>query len=320
MSANDRRHIIIVALRRSGTTALWRLFRQDPGYVCYDEPFGRLLRDLPREHRKSTRAEFIELFNRDPERFRAMYAPIQRSEETARGMTSRQREYFRFLASGGAMVADLTRCHGKIPELHEVLPDAVMVHLYRRPAAFASSHLIPSDRADLFGIREWMARRSTFTRRRGFNAWGMEELLREPHAATTRALLEPEGVRFPEPGSTAAELLVAHWLGSWRVAEREGRAAFGERFLSLEFEDFCASPDIHLRRIYDAADAPRFDFDLSGLGTPSAGHLPHDARWERIARAVGFTDDEIGRFIGAPARGPRGGGSADIRTASGTHE
>src|SRR5262245_38182699 len=101
-------HIAIVALRRSGTTTLWRLLRQDKRYRCYDEPFSRLLVNLPAENKKRVWAEFIELFNRDPARFRATYAPIPRPEEVTRGLTDRQRAYLEFLTREGPTVFDET--------------------------------------------------------------------------------------------------------------------------------------------------------------------------------------------------------------------
>ena len=39
--------LIILGLRRSGTTIFWEIFRQDPRLVCYDEPFNELLLTLP---------------------------------------------------------------------------------------------------------------------------------------------------------------------------------------------------------------------------------------------------------------------------------
>ena len=191
------RHIAVVALRRSGTTALWNLFRQDARYTCYDEPFSHLLHDLPVDNVKRTRAEFIALYNRDPDRFRSLYAPIPRGEETVRGLSEKQVEYLEYFLEGGPTAFDVTRCMGKIPAIHAIIPDAVLVHLYRHPVAFASSHLLPSDRFDPLGLRKRRNRSTALTRSGRFNGWGMEELLRTKWIDTTNTLFAEVGVQLP---------------------------------------------------------------------------------------------------------------------------
>jgi hypothetical protein len=297
-----QRHILILALRRSGTTALWRLFRQNSAYCCFDEPFNRLLYKLPKENTKGVRREFIELFNQDPARFLRNYKPITRAEETSPGMTDSQASYLRFLLSVGPVVVDITRCHSKITELHREMPEAVFVHQYRRPAAFVSSHLLPSDRVDFLGIRSYWDRRVFFTRTKGFNRWGMEELLREPYAETTRRLLAPEGVGLPPKGSPAVALLLAYWLGCYRLAEREGSRLYGSRFVSLCFEEFCANPNEALSEIYRLAGAAPFETDLTSIRSPGSPFQPEDSRWRFLAREVGFSPEEIEKFFLNPPK------------------
>lgn len=293
------RHIAIVALRRSGTTTVWRLLRQDRRYRCYDEPFSRLLGDLPAEGRKQVRAEFIELFNRNPEEFRAAYAPILRSQETTRAMTSAQKSYLRFLAAEMPIVFDETRCMGKIAELKDVLPEAVLVHLYRHPAAFATSHLQPTDGHKFRGLRALLNRRPFFDRASGYNGWGMEELSRTEHVETTRALLAEVGVALP-PRTTripAAQRLLALWLGAYRLAEGEGPRHFGTRFVSLAFESLCADPSAGLAAIYAPAGVPPCSIDVSGVRPAAPGFAVDDPRWRSLAAEAGFDAGELARFF-----------------------
>lgn len=293
------RHIAVVALRRSGTTALWRLLRQDTRYTCYDEPFSHLLDDLPADNEKQTRAEYIELYEHDPERFRSLYAPIRRGEEVSRQLTAAQERYLKFLLEGGPVAFDTTRCMGKIPALHSVIPGAVMVHLFRHPIAFASSHLQPSDSFDPLGIRKSWNRRTALTRRGRFNGWGMEELARGPHFAATSALLANVGVRLPTPGERVPAFyrLLAIWLAAYRLAERDGRQSYGERFLSLSFEDFCREPDLWTARIQDLAQVDRTSLDASWLKRASKGLQPGAPQWAEGARWVGFNEEELDRFF-----------------------
>lgn len=297
--ASRPRHIGIVALRRSGTTTLWRAFRQDTRFRCYDEPFNPLLRRLPADHRKHVWGEFIELFEADPKLFKAKYAPIPRAEEMARGMSLEQKTYLSFLTSAGPTVFDVTRCTGKIPELKQVVPDAVLVHLYRHPAAFVSSHLLPSDRLDLLGVRRLINRLTFFTRSSRFDGWGFEQLLRTGPVQTTQQLLAEVGVDLPPANERvpASQRLLSVWLGAYRLAEREGPLHFGERFISLPFESFCSNPQSHLERIYTVAEVAPVSVDLSGIRPATLGYRVGDPTWRALAERAGFDEDELNRFF-----------------------
>lgn len=299
------RHIAVVALRRSGTTALWKLLRQDDRFACYDEPFSHLLGDLPAGNVKQTRDEFIAKFERDPAKFRALYAPITRREEVTRGLTGEQTEYLRYLLADGPTIFDVTRCMGKIPALHGIIPEAVLVHLFRHPVAFASSHLLPSDRLDVRGLRKRWNRATALDRATRFNGWGMEELLRCEWLDRTNELLGEVGVQLPPKSDKvpAAQRLLAGWLGGFRLAEREGRALYGDRFLSLSFEDVCRDPATTVATIQKLADAPERPLDTSGIRSSSGGIRPDDKRWLELAREAGFTGEECARFF------PEGGGA-----------
>lgn len=296
---SEPHHIAIVALRRSGTTTLWRLFRQDRRYRCYDEPFSRLLGDLPAEGTKQVRTEFIELFNRDPAKFRAAYAPILRSQETTREMTPAQKSYLRFLAADMPIVFDETRCMGKIAELRDVLSEAVLVHLHRHPAAFATSHLLPTDGHKFWGLRALVNRRTFFDRSYGYNGWGMEELSRTDHVETTRALLAEVDVALPPRTKRvpAAQRLLTLWLGAYRLAEREGPRHFGARFVSLGFESLCADPAASLAAIYARACVPPCSIDVSGVRPAAPGFAVNDPRWRALAAEAGFDAGELARFF-----------------------
>lgn len=297
--ASRPRHIGIVALRRSGTTTLWRTLRQDTRFRCYDEPFSPLLRRLPADHRKRVWAEYIELFEADPELFRTKYAPIPRAEEMTRGMSLEQKAYLGFLTSAGPTVFDVTRCTGKIPELKQVVPDAVLVHLYRHPAAFVSSHLLPSDRRELLGVRRLVNRLTFFTRSSRFDGWGFEQLSRTGPVQATRQLLAEVGVDLPPATEAvpAAQRLLSVWLGAFRLAEREGPALFGERFVSLPFEGLCSKPQSHLEDIYALADVDPAPLDLSGIRPATPGYRVGDPTWRALAERAGFDEDELNRFF-----------------------
>jgi hypothetical protein len=293
------RHIVVLALRRSGTTALWRILRQDAGHTCYDEPFSQLLKDLSRNNHKNTWDEFLTLRDADPAAWAAHYAPIPREQEVETDLTPTQEDYLRYLVSPGPVALDETRMPAKLPAVARIVPEAVAVHLYRHPAAFVSSHMIASQ--NKAPMRQRLHRFAFFSRPLYFNSWGMEQLWRAPIRAKTEALMRSVGVSIPGVRAPATHKLMASWLASWRSLERDGKAQYGAGFVSMSFEDFCAAPQEHLARIYERADRAPFAFDVTGLHAAQSGYRPDDPRWRRAAIAVGFSEDELARFF---PRGP----------------
>lgn len=296
------RHIVILALRRSGTTALWRLLRQDPQHRCYDEPLSPHLGRLPANNSKATWDEFIALRARDPEAWAARFAPVGRGAELSATLSPAQAAYLRDLAAEGPIVIDETRAPAKLAGLHAALGASVCVHLYRHPIAFASSHLIASQNKKI--LRQRLYRTGIFWRRSHFDGWGMEAFWRAPLRGTTERFLDGEGVRAPPARAPGFHKLLALWLASFRRLERDGPRLCGTQFVSLSFEAFCAAPQPHLARLYRRAGRRPFAADTSGLHAASPGYRPDDPRWPAAARAVGFTEAELARFFPHPGVGP----------------
>ena len=284
--------LIILGLRRSGTTITWETFRGDDRLVAFNEPFNPLLRGLPEWNPNDAYGELARLARDDTEEFWRWCCPIERGEELHPGLSDRQRGFFRYLISQGEHVAfDFTRCHFKIADLHAVAPDAVLVHLYRRPQSHASSHLLPS-RRDLRGRIRLRIHRSRFwTRRTGFNFWGVEEIVGDsPNGAFAERLaaigLDPQEVyAMPAVGK-----LLAYWRVHFEKAETDGRRYFGERFLSIPFESFCEAPRRVVERVYAAGDLAPPDLDTSRVHPAKGGHQPDDPRWGHFLTRLGLGD------------------------------
>ena len=283
-------NICIVGLRRSGTTIFWRTFRQDERLLCFDEPFNPRLYRLLEVNPKSTWDEFIAL-ERSEADFGRRYAPLQPGQEAEPGLDDAQSGYLSWLLDRGRPVlADFVRLTYKLDALRQVTPNAVVVHLHRDPASFASSHLLPSGGGWRRALLELGWRRWSFWRRRGdFNRWQLEEVIgRDPSSAFGR--------RFAEEGYDAARLyalpavarLLAYWCLSYEVAERTGRSQFGDRFVSVRFEDFCRDPRPVVNRIYETADLETPDLTLDHLRPASGPFRPEDERWNRWLKVLGM--------------------------------
>jgi len=294
-AGDGQRHIVILALRRSGTTAFWRLLRQHPQHVCFDEPLSPLLAGLPRNNAKRTWDEFIALRARDPRAWTARYAPLPRAAELDGTLSHRHVAYLRYLATPGPLVIDETRATGKLAALRAALGPAVFVHLHRHPVAFASSHMIASQNMKF--MRQTLYKTMFFRRRKHFNAWGMEDFFTPPLRARTAAELAAQGVVIPEARAPAVHKLLALWLAAYRRLERDGRRLAAGSFQSLAFEDLCAAPQRHLAALCHAAGRDPYRFDAARLRAAAPGHRPEDPRWRAAAVAVGFSEAELGRFF-----------------------
>jgi len=284
--------IFVVGLRRSGTTIFWETLRQDQRFRCYDEPFNPKLVMLPQPHPKGTWDEFIEVYNADPQQFKARFAPIRPEDEASEQLGAAQRDYLRWLiGTAPRTVFDFTRCHFKLRALHDVAPEAVLVHLYRDPCAVATSHLLPSGHNS---VRRRVAdayRRASFFWRRGhYNGWQFQEIIEhvadDPLAQHFRAArLDPAAMlRLPAVGK-----VMAYWKACFDYVERSGPACFGERFVSISFERFSRSPREELERVYQAAMLPAPTLDISRIKAAKPAYRAGARQWQVLSSRIGIS-------------------------------
>lgn len=285
------KHIVIVGLRRSGTTIFWQTLSQNPHFTGFDEPFSPLITPNPKPHKKGTRESLIALHAAAPTRFENYYAPIQRSQEFDSDLTPRQARYLSYLFGVGPTVIDTTRCITKLRALAELDEEFLLVHLFRRASQFVESHLMPSDHFDFLSIRKIYRQKRLFKMNTGFNRWGMEDLLSEPLLNLTRAQARTVGVRL-NPDAPACEKLLALWLMAKRLVSRDGGLYHRDSFQEISFEKFCHSPMETLSTVSELADGSYFQYDLSDIQTGSLRQGEPNSMWYELAERVGFVDEE----------------------------
>lgn len=292
-------NIVIVGLRRSGTTAFWGMWRQDPRFACYDEPFNHLLSNVANpawDEIPHSAREYRTLYEADPARFWQTFVPVPRHEELQDGLSDKQARYLAWLqGTGEHSCIDVTRCHYKLESLHELDPEAVVVHLYRPPANWVTSVVQPStthikrkSNPAIRALRTAQLRtlgyrfRQAFWDARGSHRFkGFDEIIGD-HVGSFfgvrlhEAGLDPEAVyALPDVGR-----LLAFWKLHYELVEREGPRLFGDRFLSVNFNDFCRSPSDVLRHVYDRAGLVSPSFDVSRIHPPPPPFAAGDPRWE----------------------------------------
>jgi hypothetical protein len=98
--------------------------------------------------------------------------------------------------------------------------------------------------------------------------------------------------------------LLAYWRVNFEKAERDGRAHFGDRFVSQNFEQFCEDPGAAAERIYQRLGLSMPEFDFSRIHPANRPFDEQSPNWEKYSRLVGI-DESLWRPVGAPDTGSR---------------
>ncbi len=288
--------IIIVSLRRSGSTIFWRAFRQDNRFTCYDEPFVNLLIHLPKLNRKKTTHEYIKLLKKKPSVFWKVYEPIDLSEEVSECMSNGQKRYLQFLLNSSEnTVCGLTRCNFKIKELRNVCPKAYIIHLYRSPQAFVTSHILHNRpelgkiKSSLIKVKNFIYKNKFWSIKKDYNGWGYEAIIGSSDDGLFSTYLKENNIFIKDFNNVPAYgKLMYFWKICFEKVEKEGRFHFGKKFMSLPFEKFCENPEYYMEKIYNniGLEMPKIDF--KNIKIPNLGYKPNHTNWMRMAKKIGL--------------------------------
>lgn len=205
--------VLIVALRRSGTTALWRCFQRLQGFSGFDEPFNPKLRSLPRDHPKGTRRDLLDVHDSNADEWPHVFIPIEPEDEATPELDTRAEVYLRWLmakASTAHVILDVTRCGFKLAALKRVLGSCVLVHLSRDPIEWVRSHLYPSERGWSYRRQRMLARISGFRTECMPRDYALDRVVGSPHF---QQRLSAWGVeQFDFDRLTAIQKLYLLWL------------------------------------------------------------------------------------------------------------
>ena len=289
--------LIILGLRRSGTTIFWQTLRQDKRLRCYDEPFNLGLHVLAglRLPEIKNPEEFLELIDADAADFWNHFITIDKTDELCEGLSDKHIDYLNYLdATAEHVIFDSTRCNFKIEALHAHFPDAVLVHLHRSPAANASSHMIPTGKSKLrTRVRRYLNTRDFWTRPSRYDYWQFESIIganpRAMFASRMReAGLDPEEV-YALP---AVAKLLAYWRLNHERVEHDGQRLYGadERFHSVDLDSFCTDPQAVVRQIYSSMSIPEPTLDYSRVHRSKGAYDPDSPNWQKYLDAVGLPE------------------------------
>lgn len=308
--ADSTVQVWLLGLNHSGTTIFWKSFRKDQRLRCYDEPLSESVGHwFPQNNPKKTFDEYVDVFRGDTRAFQKIYVPIAPVQELAPELTEDQRAYIRFLFdSHDQVVVDETHMHMKLDEIKKITPEAHVVHVYRKASAFASSHLVPSYKMGGMPIKRLL--RAVKNERRIRRFWtstvlplGMcrDEVIGQDKDSYFAHLLSKRGYDLNAiygPHSTAVSRLLAYWHFSFLEIETKGKHLFGDRFISLSFEEFAKEPHDSMKSLYKTMGIKSLDeIDYDDVHPAKAGFFQHDERWVAAAKKSGFTELQIARHL-----------------------
>jgi hypothetical protein len=277
-------------MRRSGTTILYDALLEDAELRCFYEPLreeaetegggsgarpGDAFAETRELRRRFHEARFpdvpLEEFNWGGPRAPAL--------ELERGLPEHCREWLRSLVEADRATLKETRLHHKVDAIAELDAGAIFVHLVRDPRAVAASTLLGRRRRfDLYPDADAFFERQTD--RKLWSSRRMSEVLVERGA---------EGL---EPDSPDVMRPLAVWRAAFEATERDGRQAFGDRYLLMRLEDLSLDPERELWRIYERLERELPDqvanWAMRNVRRLGDVHLEGDPRWSQALRQLGM--------------------------------
>lgn len=290
--------IFIVGLRRSGTTAFWETLKQDKRFCCFDDPFNPKLIELPLEHQKNVRKEFIDIVRKDNINFWNSFSPIYPVQELEKDLKPEQIKYLKYLIkSEDNVIIDFTRCNFKLKDLKTEFPEAYLIHLHRSPAAFVTSHLLPSYSSIVGKIYNTRNRKAFFVKISGFNNWKYEELIGDlKHGPLiSKCSEELDKYRFREINMPAFCKLSLFWKLNFDYVESVGKELFGNKYMSVKFEEFCLNPNKIIALIYNTIELNNPIIDTSNIHPPEIPYKIIDKRWQCAIKLISLNKKEFFR-------------------------
>ena len=175
-----------------------------------------------------------------------------------------------------------TRLHHKLGAVHELDPQAAIVHIVRDPRAVCASMLLGRRRrTDVYPDAD-----TFFTARTGRPLWSSRRISEELIARDPELGLPADAPDVLRP------LLV--WKASFESISADGPRLFGDRFVVVRLEDLRTDPATELERVYALLGRPLpaavAAWAQSNLRRDAKLHLEDDPRWARAARLLGLED------------------------------
>jgi len=242
------KHVILLGLRRSGTTITYKIFTQDKRFTCFKEPFS-----FYTYAKFKKRLQNFESFCENRFRLEREFSYIFNEDEINSELSERNKQFLKALCQFEHSYLDITRCHFKINELRKTIPNALIILLIRDVRAWITSHINPSAKivnAD---------RSEDFFKADKFNTWRYQEI--------------GELLGFKGYGH---QVLSKAWQ-SYHLA-----AIKSHPDLIIQFEKFAYDPEKYFKEMYSHLDIDYESLDFSEMHEPNKPFVMQDKSWNNL--------------------------------------
>jgi len=298
-------NLFMQGMRRSGTTIIFDILSQDERLDLYYEPFsagkkgvlgggsGIQQIDLMEKIRDLRRA-FVASYPRPLEESDLNYgAPRDPRLELEAELPDHCRDYLAVMMSrSNHTVFKFTRMYRKVFELKRLDPKAYFLLLVRHPQEVVASYMYGRDQQRL---SRFPTRESFFTTKNEANPWNGRKFF--------EAIVLEQGREHLADVPNWMRYLVL-WKYTFEHAYRDGRAAFGNAFIILRYEDLALDPGGTIMRLYEHIDLPPSERTVAWAAVNVRQILKEcyedDPRWEEAYERL-----ELNGSLAAVGYGPR---------------
>lgn len=269
------------------------MFRGLDDFTCFDEPFNPILpTHLPKQHRKKTWDEFIQLWRDDHEMFNKHLEVIYPQDEAIESLSKRQIDYIKYLSQCPTII-DFTRVNFKCSELINEFPDVSLLYLFRSPAAFVSSHIINSENRRL--LRQQFYKSMFFSGMVGCNSWGLDDVIKTSHF---QDLIDRLDIRPKKPVQRlrSAEKLLLFWLAARRYSQAVADESEKRVFIG-SYEKIIDGTCGNFSAVLASVGIEKESLSLNHLTQYSLGFKHDSSKWFNLALNAGFEDFEINNYF-----------------------
>ncbi len=292
--------ILIQGMRRSSTTFLFDVLCADGRCRGYYEPLAKAARQAKGGGSRVREDDFFAELRAARERFLRQHpladpsllnfgAPRAARLELEEELPEEVLAYLRFLlAEGEHCVLKFVRAFRKARALARLSQEARLIHIVRDPRAVASSFLFGKGRKHAAALGD----PAQFFAFLGDKTKDRVEGPRQLQALDVANVLIERGLTRCAPDAPVFIKLLALWEFHFLETDRAGRAAFGERYLLLRYEDLVRAPEQALARVYgllgeEVPEATR-QWTLAHVEDRPQVFAPDDPAWARAVDSLGL--------------------------------
>lgn len=280
-----KRMVLVSALRRSGTTALWQGFRGMPDLAAFDEPLHPRLAEGARSNPKGTWPELAAFLDKGDA---TPIGIIPEAELSSTPSSAEQRWMGQLSRAAPRVAMDVVRGWNRLPALHPAPQEVLYVSLIRDPASWVTGHLRPSGRGTWRKQVMDVWRQASFFTRKGFYDNYHYETIVDAALSCDHPLWG--AVRMPVNELRCAPAyvkLLAFWWGV-NLATHQSLKDAGVDWMTLTLGEFSTAPKQEMARILKAAGWHDLKPDLSHVTGTRSSHGQANSAWDRAAQRLGI--------------------------------